>query len=313
MKRPVRAWLLAATAAAVLAAPAAAYPWGWATHTYLVGRLTGGNGQAIYAGVLPDFPQVMAPGYVDFLQEQSHFKFNRFVGKAADAGLGYAALGFASHNGFRGADSTAHDPSTGYVTAIKAPELVALTGLDARLAAMLEANGVPEADAVIMAGFFASTIAHEAVEYAVDILVKEGPGPGVGYDLYMAALTRDPGVPDVLTDSFANPFAARFRMPLPRARALVSEGESNFRGFMMDYGGLLTLPDRDAIVGLLAAQGAARLHDYVLALTGLEISVPPGELAQVLNAAFFVVWDFEPAVEATYDLLRAEMRRAAGE
>ncbi len=290
----------------VAMAPAVAMPWGWATHTYLVKQLAGDDGGAIYGAVVPDMGQVMDPILGGFLQEQTHHKFSRLVGKGFAMGLPDTAYGFASHNEFWGADNTAHDPVSGYVT-LKTVQLVTLTGLDGQLHALLLANGVPDPDASALAAQFAGVIAHEAVEYAVDIRLGETRDPAVGESLADAAYLRNPRVPDLVVRAYGHNLAARFQLPEPAAEGFLRAGESDFQAFMVGYGSLLAVGDRQVIVGALAQLGAERLHAYVLALTGLDVAVPAASLASVLDAAFLVTGDYEPALDATLDLLRRDM------
>ncbi len=294
--------IVLAAALIVTLAPAIASPWGWATHTYLVKQLAGDDGDAIYGALVPDMGQVMDPVTGAFLQEQTHHKFERLVGKGFAMGLPDAAYGFASHNEFWGADNTAHNPVSGYVT-LKTVQLVSLTGLDAQLHALLLANGVTDPDASSLAAQFAGVIAHEAVEYAVDIALGETRDPAVGGSLADAAYLRDPGIPDLVVRAYGHNLAARFRLPVPAAEGLLRAAESDFQAFMVGYGSLLALGDRQVIVGALAQQGADRLHAYVLALTGLDVTVPAGNLASVLDAAFLVTGDCVPALDATLGLL----------
>ena len=298
--------IVLAAALIVTLAPAIALPWGWATHTYLVKQLAGDDADAIYGALVPDMGQVMDPTLGGFIQEQTHHKFSKLVGKGFAMGLPDTAYGFASHNEFWGADNTAHNPVSGYVT-LKTAELVALTGLDGQLYALLLSKGIPDAEASPLAAQFAGVIAHEAVEYAVDILLEENQDPAVGASLADAAFLRNPRVPDLIARAYGHNFAARFQLADPAAESLLREGESDFQGFMVGYGSLLTLSDRQVIVGALAQQGADRLHAYVLALTGLDVTVPAASLAPVLNAAFLVTDDYGPALDATLGLLRRDL------
>ena len=295
-----------AAALIVAMAPASAFSWGWATHTYIVKQLVGDDGDAIYGAVVPDMGQVMDPTVGAFLQEKTHRKFDRLVGKGFAMGLPDTAWGFASHNEFWGADNTAHNAVSGYVT-LKTIQLVTLTGLDAQLHALLLANGVPDPDASYLAAQFAGTIAHEAVEYAVDIQVGETLDGAAGQSLADAAYLRNPGVPDLVVRAYGHNLADQFQLPEAAAEGLLRGGESDFQAFMVGYGSLLAVGDRQTIVGALAQQGAARLHAYVLALTGLDVTVPAGDLAQILDAAFVVTGDSGPALDATLDLLRRDM------
>src|SRR5512143_2061306 len=157
--------IILAAALIVTLAPAIAMPWGWAAHTYLVKQLAGDDADAIYGALVPDMGQVMDPTLGGFIQEQTHHKFSELVGKGFAMGLPDTAYGFASHNEFWGADNTAHNPVSGYVT-LKSAALVALTGLDGQLHALLLSNGVTDPDASLVAAQLAGVIAHEAVEYA---------------------------------------------------------------------------------------------------------------------------------------------------
>ncbi len=293
-------------AAIVAMAPAAALPWGWATHTYIVKQLAGEDGDAIYGAVLPDMGQVMDPVAGGFLQEQTHHKFERLVGKGFAMGLPDTAWGFASHNEFWGADNTAHNAVSGYVT-LKSAQLVAATGLDNQLRGLLLSLGIPEAQATAMAAQFAGQIAHEAVEYAVDILVSEDRDAAVGASLADAAQVRADGVPALVVRAYGPTFAARLGLTRAAADAMLRSGELNFQVFMTGYGDLLSIGDRATIVGLLAAQGADRLHAYILALTGLDVTVPATDLAAVLNRAFLFTGDYGPALDSTLGLLRRDM------
>ncbi len=287
-------------------APSVALPWGWTTHTYLVKQLVGEDGDAIYGAVVPDMGQVMDAAVFPVVQQETHFKFQRLVGKGFAMGLPATAWGFASHNEFWGADNTAHDPVTGYVT-LKTVEVVGATGLDGQLHLLLLANGVPDPDASYMAAQFAGLIAHEAVEYAVDIRVGETLDNTAGLSLLYAAQGRDSRVPDLVVRAYGHNLADRFQIPYAAADALLRDGETSFQVFMEGYGGLLATRDRDVIVDALAQQGAARLHAYVLALTGLDVTVPAGALADILDAALFLTDDCGPALDATLGVLRRNM------
>ena len=290
----------------VMLAPAVALPWGWATHTYLLKQLVGDDADAVYGALVPDVGQVMDPTLGEYIQEQTHHKFSKLVGKGFAMGLPDTAYGFASHNEFWGADNTAHNPISGYVT-LKTAALVALTGLDGQVYALLLSKGITDPDASFLAAQFADVIAHEAVEYAVDIRLEETRDPAVGESLADAAELRNPRVPDLIVRAYGRNFAARFRFPDSAAETLLRTGESDFQAFMVGYGSLLAVGNRQIIVGALAQQGAERLHAYVLALTGLDVTVPAGNLASVLIAAFLVTDDYGPALDATLGLLRRDL------
>jgi len=298
--------IVLAAAFVVMLAPAVARPWGWATHTYLVKQLAGDDADAIYGALVPDLGQVMDPTLGAFIQEQTHHKFSKLVGKGFAMGLADTAYGFASHNEFWGADNTAHNPVSGYVT-LKTAALVALTGLDGQLYALLLSNGIADPDASFLAAQLADVIAHEAVEYAVDIRLEETRDADVGEFLANAAYLRNPRVPDLIVRAYGHNFAARFQLPDSAAQTLLRAGESDFQAFMVGYGSLLAVGDRQIIVGALAQQGADRLHAYVLALTGLDVTVPADNLASILNAAFLVTDDYGPALDVTLGLLQRDL------
>ncbi len=298
--------IILAAALVVALLPAAALPWGWATHTYFAKQLAGDDADAIYGAVLPDMGQVMDPVTGEFIQELTHDKFSRLVGKGYQMGLSDTAYGFASHNELWGADNTAHDPVSGYVT-LAAARLVTRTGLDTTLRRLFLAKGLSESDASSLAALFAGTIAHEAVEYAVDILVMESRDPAVGDSLEDAALLRNDRDPDLLVRAYGHNVAARLQVPDGAAESLLRAGETEFRVFMEGYGFLMASREREVIVGGLAQLGAVRFSAYVRALTGLDVAVPAEDLAAVLSAAFGVTEDSMDAVDGTLHELRRDM------
>ncbi len=230
--------IVLAAALIVSLAPAVALPWGWATRAYLVKQLVGDDGDAIYGAVVPDMGQVMDPTLGGFLEEQTHHKFESLVEKGIAMRLADTAYGFASHNEFWGADNTANNVVSGYVT-VKTVQLVTFTGLDGQLYDLLLSEGIPDQYASPMAAQLADRIAHDAIEYAVDILVMENLDSAGGASLADAAQLRAPGVPDLIVSAYGGDFAARFRIPGSTAEAILRAGESDFQAFMVGYGSVL--------------------------------------------------------------------------
>ena len=165
--------------ASLFLVPAYASPWGWATHTYLVTQLGVTAPDAIYGALLPDVGQVMDPTVNEYLHDQTTLRFSKLVGKGFPMDLDATAWGFATHNERWGADYTAHNPVTGYTTR-KIPALVTATGLQATLLSLLLANGIPTTQAEPIAAEFAPVVAHEAIEYAVDLQLRDHQAPASG-------------------------------------------------------------------------------------------------------------------------------------
>ena len=91
-----------------------AYPWGFATHTYINDHLgktkRNQNMDEIYGAVAPDAFEYLFnfPSYLGFLSDQTHTEFLK-VWNVPRTGLGKSlAYGFVTHNDVWGADSTAH-------------------------------------------------------------------------------------------------------------------------------------------------------------------------------------------------------------
>ncbi len=293
--------------ASVFLAPGAASPWGWATHVYLVNQLGVTAPDAIYGALLPDLGQVMDPALNDYLHDQTTLRFSKAVAKGFASDLDATVWGFATHNERWGADYTAHNPVTGYTT-LKIPVLLGATGFQATLLDLLLANGIPAAQAEPIAAEFAPVVAHEAIEYAVDLLVRDQKAPMSGIVILGAAQARPSEVPELLVRTYAANFAARFQQTIAEASAVLVAGEAAWQVFMTQYGFLLASFSTDAIAGALAVQGSDRLHDYIYSLTGVDVVVNPTVLMDVLQHAFVLTEpDYTQALDATRQLLQRNM------
>ena len=290
-------------------APGVAAPWGWATHTYLVSQLGVNELDAMYGALLPDLGQVMDPTVNDYMHDQTTLRFSKLVGKGFALDLDEIAWGFATHNERWGADYTAHNPLTGYTT-LKVPVLVTTTGLQATFLSLLLANGIPAAHAEAIAAEFAPVLAHEAIEYAVDLQVRDQQAPNSGILIYSAAVARAGSVPELLVRTYATNFAARFQLTIPEAGALLVAGEAAWQAFTKQYGGLLAAYPTDQISVLLAQQGSVRLSNYIYGLTGVQLVVDPAILLDVLQHAFTLTApDYLQALQETTRLLQWNMSR----
>ena len=296
--------------AILLLMPGSAAPWGWATHTYLVTQLGVTAPDAMYGALLPDVGQVMDPTVNDYMHDQTTLKFSKAVAKGFQMDLDETVWGVATHNERWGADSTAHNPLTGYTT-LKSPVLVSTTGLQTTLRDLLLANGIPTAQAEAIAAEFAPVVAHEAIEYAVDLQVRDHQALNSGILIYNAADTRADEVPELLVRTYATNFAARFKLSIPEASALLVAGEAAWQAFMMQYGSLLA-PEvpTDYISWYLAQLGSVRLSNYIEGLTGVALVVDPMILLGVLQQAFTLTApDYLQALEETTRLLQWNMSR----
>ena len=212
-----------------------------------------------------------------------------------------AAFGFVSHNEEWGIDSTAHisgitfGQGGGYVTA-KANELALI------LEPILAANGLPITGQVVV------DIAHEFVEYGVDILMKN-IDPMLGAKIVRAAAPPNPDIPLVVEQAFVKGFAEEFGLRLADARKYFKSSERQFRQVMILYGQAL-MEDPETAIELLAEHLAEIATAF---LASYDITLPPGvditPLAQlgISMAMEICAPDFGPEVVATSEFVEGQL------
>jgi hypothetical protein len=283
-----------------------AFSWGFGTHAYIddhLGRTEDPhNLNEIYGGVMPDLFNTLFdyPEYLDFLPVQTHFKSMK-VWKASRGEVEKSlAFGFVSHNNRWGADFTAHDTCrtcgerAGYAY-VKAAALLSEYPLPPEL-------GIPDEIAI--------EIFHEIVENAVDVLVKRAD-PSVGERLSSAAELRSDRFPQLLVRAYAKRFASFARITELEAAQFIQAAESDFREAIYFYGLILSQDDVDAISAI--SEQTASLAQGFLALYGIELSIPPEDVVNMVNSYMLAAiglcqGDYLNEIEATIPYVRHKLR-----
>jgi len=305
-----RASLLGAVAVVLAITFTPVYGWGSATHAYIAHQIGEQQGSSnlteIYGAVLPDAFNVMfGDPYQGELWTETHYEFMKLVDEAETESDKALAYGFANHNEAWGADQTAHisaldDPSQGYVIR-KQNELAATVEPQVKL--FLLFSGVSNANEVI--DEVLPTVAHAAIETAVDLLICQNEDPEIGQRLLLAARTRGWSAPVLLCKAYAAGFAETAGTTEAVAAPLIIAAENEFRYPMELYGTALTEEDP---VTALAEQGADLAKLVVAAELGIIVDIPVDLMTEMLDSATELVQD-DYAVElaATITYVRAEL------
>jgi hypothetical protein len=278
MKKPMLVLFLAFLTMGMAVSPL--YPWGSATHAYIVeqiGRNFGlRNVNEIYGAISPDlFNYLFGTAYQRYLRHQTH----GISGDESFLKLWWAAerrnfqkslaFGFLSHNDVWAADFTAHheaqtlpDPGVlpeeydpGWVI-VQAFDLNAIWGL-AEYLWSIKKEGVPES--VVFT--FAIEICHNIIEAAGDVVITD-EDPLLGMKLSSSALLRDSHFPELLVDAYADDFAFQYDMSFETAAQIIRDAEKEFRKMMILYGTAL-MQDKETARKLLAQQMADFAQAYL--------------------------------------------------
>jgi len=219
------------------------------------------------------------------------------------------AYGFATHNEAWGADHTAHisaisDPSQGYVIR-KQNELAALLEPQVRL--FLLFSGVPNANEVI--DQVLPTVAHTAIETAIDLLICQNEDPDIGQRLVLAARTRGWSAPILLCKAYAADFAETAGTTEAVAAPLIIAAESEFRYQIQLYGTALTQEDP---ASALAEQGADLAKLLLAAELGIVVDIPVDLMTEILTSATDLVKDdYATELTATITQVRNQLQSHA--
>jgi len=286
------------------------YAWGPATHAYIaheIGRQQGSsNLNEIYGALLPDaFNMMFGDPYQGHLWTLTHYELMQLVEAAELENDKALAFGFASHNEAWGADHTAHinsitHPGQGYVIR-KQDELAAILEPQVRL--FLLFNGVPNANEVI--DDVLPTVAHAAVETAIDLLILQNEDPDIGQRLVLAARTRGWSAPILLCKAYAADFAAAAGTTEAVAAPLIIAAENEFRYQIELYGTALSQEDP---ASALAEQGVDLATLLVAAELGIVVDVPVDLMTEMLDSATELVKDdYAAELAATIAHVRQEL------
>jgi len=307
----IRHALLSAAFLMLLAStPSPVYGWGSATHAYIAHEIGSEQGSSnlteIYGALLPDAFNVMfADPYQAHLWTQTHYEFMKLVENAESESDRALTYGFAGHNEAWGADQTAHisaigDPNQGYVIR-KQDELAAILRPQVRL--FLLFSGVPDAGDVVDAVL--PTVAHTAIETAIDLLLCQNEDSDLGQRLVLAARTRGWSAPILLCKAYAADFAVTAGTTEAVASPLIIAAESEFRLQMDLYGTALSQEDP---IDALAEQGADIARMLLAAEQGIVVDIPADLMREILNSATDLVKDdYATELAATVTYVREEL------
>jgi hypothetical protein len=269
-----------------------AYGWGSATHAYIDDHL-GKKGplrnlNEIYGGMAPDLFNYLfdTPEWIEYLYNETHYDDNIVLWEKAHTILEKAvAFGFVSHNGYTGADATAHgsydytlkETPVGWVIA-KAVEMANRKEVYPYLVAL---NLVDENGAVVEVGY---ELCHTFVESAVDLLLAR-QDRSLGGKISAAALARTHELPDLLVKAYAKGFAENFSSDLDNktAATIIRSAEAGFRKNMVSYG--LALAQEPAVAKELIIDQLLELAPAFLGSYGVELDgYTPEQLKFVATA-----------------------------
>ena len=255
----------------------AAFSWGWAVHTYIDEQFYTKwqirNANLSYGGLTPDIFNYQFNAQALYMQDQTHNDFMK-VWEAARSKPGKAlAFGFVSHNEVWGVDSTAHRSGITFGQLGTIPGHPEAGGYVVAKAYILKGilEQIPEFNALQLPEPVALQVAHELVEYGVDILMKQ-IDPMIGAKITAAALPPNPNFPLLLETAYAEEFAAHFGISYVDVLKFFTSSERQFDQLMVLYGQVLMQDDATAV--LLISQQLAELASTFLAANG--ITLPPG-------------------------------------
>ena len=286
------------------------YGFGAATHAYIAREAGAKEGPAclpaMYGALLPDvFNTLFGDPYQDHLATSTHHDFMKLVEKAVSDSDQALAYGFASHNEVWGADRNAHvsstgNPDSGYVTR-KSEELAATLRPQIRLVLLL--SGVANANAVL--DEVLPTVAHTAIETAIDLLICQKEDPAIGPRLVLAAQTRGWSAPILLCKAYGPDLAATAGITEAAADPLLIAAETEFRLQIELYGTALS---QASPIDALTEQGAELAKQLLAAQQGIVVDIPVSLMKQILNAALDAVKsDYSAELAATITQVRREL------
>lgn len=287
-----------------------AYPWGSATHAYLMKAIKGEEVKhlELYGAMAPDlFNLLLESSDYDYLIKQTHRHYRKVVIKSLKTDLRRFAFGFASHNEIRGADYTAHrngrTTPKGYVIG-KSDSLA--TQLIPQLEVVLENAGISYPH--VWAGLLASEIAHPLIETAIDLLIKRNEDPSIGAEIFQAVTERPSSVADLLASAYAKGISKQMGISYEEASEFIRKAESDFQQLMIRYGEILSKEESEAI-GELATQGVFLMEGYLSSITNQEIDIPPQVMVEFLYLAIHEVEnDYAVEITQTIDFLRRTLK-----
>lgn len=253
-----------------------AYGWGSATHAYIDDHL-GKKGplrnlNEIYGGMAPDVFNYLFTNldWLNYLYMETHYDDNIVLWEKAHTILEKAvAFGFVSHNGYTGADATAHgsydytlkETPVGWVIA----NAVEMANRKEVYPYLVGLNLVDENGAVVEVGY---ELCHTFVESAIDLLLAR-QDRSLGGKISAAALMRTPEFPNLLVQAYAKKFALEFELDYVTAVRTIRSVEKEFRRNMVSYG--LALAQEPDVAKELIVEQLVELAPAFLGAYGVEL------------------------------------------
>jgi hypothetical protein len=290
------------------------YGWGSATHAYIDDRL-GKQGplrnlNEIYGGIATDVFNYLFVNldWLNYLYMETHYDHNVALWEKAETTPEKAvAFGFVSHNGYTGADATAHgnydyDHPDAYVIR-KAVAMAKKEDVNA----LLNELGLASDEEVSYAGY---ELCHTFVESAVDLLLARHD-PSLGGKISAASLARTHDFPDLLVKAYARGFAKTFGLNYSQAVNTIRPAESEFRKNMVSYG--IALAQEPDVAQMLIVEQLVALAPAFLAAYGVEL---PGD-ADLMGLSSYLMGeavslcekDYLKAVEKTIPFVAKNLAR----
>lgn len=297
--------------------PAEAFPWGQATHAYIVERLGARAGYnnlyQIWGSVAPDFynyvfDPALCPGWVADQTQGTYFDSVLKVWNNAETQFDFAlAYGFVSHNQALGADYVAHISglrpgyeNDGYII-IKARQL---------LSTPLDPDHPEQTFGDVFASFGMSPdeallAAHGITEFGIDVRLGNEVETLLGRKLAAAARNDTKRFQPLLVKAFAADYAAQcFGGNLSTAASVLIAAEKMHRKDMIYLGQAISQPEPVA-AQMLAEQLVGILSD----LLGKPL---PDNAAAIFQSAMLhsmiLCDDYQDELEATIQFVAKNMK-----
>ncbi|MBA3037181.1 MAG: hypothetical protein FP814_11890 [Desulfobacterium sp.] len=255
----------------------AALSWGWAVHSHIDEQFNKKwqirNANQIYGGLTPDIFNYQFSIPALYMHDQTHNDFMKVWDEAKSKPAKALAFGFVSHNEVWGVDYTAHRSGSTFGESGSIPDHPDEGGYVVAKAYILKGilEQIPEFNALQLPEPLALEVAHELVEYGVDILMKQ-VDPTIGAKITAAAFISNPNSPIFLKKVYGREFASYFGVNHVDTLRFFISSERQFRQQMILYGQVLMQDDATAV--LLISQQLAELSTAFLAAYGLTL--PPG-------------------------------------
>ncbi len=254
---------------------AQAFPWGSATHAYIIDQIMrkAGPPRLMYGAMVPDVFNYFFQDTVlrDQMYWMTHFNFMPLWDASKGPSDKPSAYGFVSHNNQWGADSTAHlhsltfVPNEGYVIT----KAVILWGLIK--------DSFPSIDQST-----GESICHDVIEAAIDLLIKN-LDPNIGNRLVDSARSADKKILELLNKAYLADITGLVGSEA-QAKYIISLNETVFRYAVLQLGNALKQKSPNDLNAMAAIFSALGYQAY-----GIE--VPPATVATVLEIAMWVCTD----------------------